>query len=392
MKKNNTILAIILLWYACNEPPKKGSFAYDLELLNQNEETVVLKNNNNQCQVVLVPAYQGRVMTSTARGLRGRSYGWINHGLIESKEIQSQINAYGGEDRFWLGPEGGQFSLFFKKGDPFTLSFWNTPKEIDTAPFALIEKSSTRAVFEQEFSLNNYQDYTFRVRVNRTVSILDEEQINQNLGIAINDKVAHVAFQSENVLTNLNTTPWNKEKGLLSIWILGMFIPSEHSTVIIPYKDSLALNTNYFGPVASDRLKVKQKTIFFKTDGKYRSKIGLPPKNALPVFGSYDAKNKLLTVVQYTLNKNGSYVNSLWKQQIDPYSGDVINSYNDGPLKKGGQIGPFYELETSSYTKALNPNETLKHTHITYHFEGEAKELNIIANKVLGVNLNDIEL
>ena len=59
-------------------------------------------------------------MTSTARGLKGRSYGWINHDLIASKEIQKQMNAYGGEDRFWLGPEGGQFSLFFKKGDPFT--------------------------------------------------------------------------------------------------------------------------------------------------------------------------------------------------------------------------------------------------------------------------------
>jgi hypothetical protein len=25
------------------------------------------------------------------------------------------INVFGGEDRFWLGPEGGQFSIFFAK-------------------------------------------------------------------------------------------------------------------------------------------------------------------------------------------------------------------------------------------------------------------------------------
>ena len=392
MKKINIILVIVVLWFACNEPPKKGSFAYDLELLNQNQETVILKNNNDQCQLILVPAFQGRVMTSTAKGLKGRSYGWINHDLIASKKIQKQMNAFGGEDRFWLGPEGGQFSLFFKKGDPFTLNYWNTPKEIDTEPFTLIEKSSTHAVFEQEFSLKNYQDYTFKVRVNRTISMLDKEQINLNLGIDLSEKVAHVGFQSENVITNLNNTPWEKDKGLLSIWILGMFMPSEHSTVVIPYKDSLVLNTNYFGPISSDRLKVKQNTIFYKADGKYRSKIGIPPTNSLPVFGSYDSENKLLTVVQYTLNEKGSYVNSLWEQQTEPYGGDVINSYNDGPLENGGQMGPFYELETSSYTRALNPNETLEHTHITYHFEGDAEELNTIAKEVLGINLSQIEL
>ena len=31
------------------------------------------------------------------------------------------MNGFGGEDRFWLGPEGGQFSIFFKKDDPFDL-------------------------------------------------------------------------------------------------------------------------------------------------------------------------------------------------------------------------------------------------------------------------------
>ena len=40
-----------------------------------------------------------------------------------------------GEDRFWLGPEGGQFALFFKKGDPFDLDHWQTPAMMDTEPF-----------------------------------------------------------------------------------------------------------------------------------------------------------------------------------------------------------------------------------------------------------------
>ena len=54
-------------------------------------------------------------MTSSSDGENGLSYGWINHDLIGSGEIKKQINAVGGEERFWLGPEGGQFSIFFKK-------------------------------------------------------------------------------------------------------------------------------------------------------------------------------------------------------------------------------------------------------------------------------------
>ena len=42
------------------------------------------------------------------------------------------------------------------------------------------------------------------------------------------------------------------------------------------------------------------------------------------------------------------YVNSLWEIQDEPFRGDVVNSYNDGKLEDGTQLGPFYELESSS--------------------------------------------
>jgi hypothetical protein len=55
-------------------------------------------------------------MTSTANGRNEFSYGWINYKLIGSGEKSEHINAYGGEERIWLGPEGGQFSVYFAKG------------------------------------------------------------------------------------------------------------------------------------------------------------------------------------------------------------------------------------------------------------------------------------
>jgi len=191
-------------------------------------------------------------------------------------------------------------------------------------------------------------------------------------------------------MTNLSQSTWSKDNGLLSIWILGMFIPSKNTTVIIPYKDSLELNTRYFGKIDSDRLKIIPNVILFKGDGKYRCKIGVPPKNALSVFGSYDADNNVLTIVKYNKTQETSYVNSLWEYQNNPYQGDVINSYNDGPIKNGEQLGPFYELESSSAAKELKRNGSINHVHQTYHFEGDYKNLNRIAKMVLTTDLDEI--
>ena len=55
------------------------------------------------------------------------------------------------------------------------------------------------------------------------------------------------------------------------------------------------------------------------------------------------------------------------RSRMNPYSGDALNSYNDGPLEDGSQMGPFYELETSSPAAALKPGESITHSQITIH-------------------------
>jgi hypothetical protein len=84
-------------------------------------------------------------------------------------------------------------------------------------------------------------------------------------------------------------------------------------------------------------------------------------------------------------------VNSKWEVQKEPYRGDVANSYNDGPLAGGGQIGPFYELESSSPARELKPGEALTHRHITLHLEGDEAALDVIARKTLGVSLAEVK-
>jgi len=86
------------------------------------------------------------------------------------------------------------------------------------------------------------------------------------------------------------------------------------------------------------------------------------------------------------------YVNSLCEMQREPYGGDVINSYNDGPPAPGKPpLGPFYELETSSPALVLEPGQSYTHVHRTFHFTGSEPELDTIARAALKVRLADVK-
>jgi len=101
---------ISFLWLAaCSQPPVEDQarlFKEDLEFLRARTEVIVLSARDGQAMVAINPDIQGRVMTSTAKGPGGLSFGWINQELIASGQSDPHMNAFGGEDRFWLGPEG----------------------------------------------------------------------------------------------------------------------------------------------------------------------------------------------------------------------------------------------------------------------------------------------
>jgi len=375
------------------------TFGDDLEFLKKHTDVVILSETSGNSQVAVLPTLQGRAMTSTAEGTEGLSFGWINRELIASGKTVEHINVYGGEDRFWLGPEGGQFSIFFKKGVPFDLENWFTPAPIDTEPFELVSKSKSRAILKKDMQLENYSRTIFNLRVDREIRVLERSEALNALGIAPAKTVKIVAFESNNTMTNTGTKAWDKESGLLSIWILGMFNPSPATTIVVPFnagtEDELGsiVNDAYFGKVPANRLVVKDDVLFFSGDGQYRSKIGLSPQRARPIAGSYDAVNKVLTIVQYNKPQTAAdYVNSMWELQKEPYKGDVVNSYNDGPPEPGAKpMGPFYELETSSPAAALKPGEAISHIHRTYHLQGAEADLDTIAKATLGVTIAEIK-
>jgi hypothetical protein len=126
------------------ETLEKGNYNYDVDFLKSHLHHVIeLSDERAQSKILLTADYQGRVMTSTSNGDTGNSYGWINYELIESQEKKQQFNPVGGEERFWLGPEGGQFSFYFHSGDSFEINNWQVPPLIDTEPFEVTETNAT---------------------------------------------------------------------------------------------------------------------------------------------------------------------------------------------------------------------------------------------------------
>ncbi len=372
----------------------KGTYGYDVNFLRNVPGTIELKNDFSRLIISL--KYQGRVMTSSSEGYEGKSYGWINYDLIESGEVLPQFNPVGGEERFWLGPEGGQFSLFFEAGSSFAFEDWGTPAVIDTEPFESYLATDSAAVFLKPMKVKNYSGFEFIFDLMRKVDLMGKPLIAEKLGIELPSGVRMVGYETTNIIKNTGIQPWKKETGLISVWLLGMFNPSPSVTMMLPYKTGVTsdyiVKDDYFGKIPSDRLKITDGMIFFRGDGKHRGKLGIPPERAMPVIGSYDSENKILTIVKTTLHEGVvDYVNSAWEHQDFPYKGDAINAYNDGPLENGGQLGPFYELESSSPALALAPGSSAEHIQSTYHFEGTEEELDTICRKIFNVSVEEIK-
>lgn len=398
-------LLIVITLYSCKTQPKtknntmkkpsNGTYSFDKGFLEKYTKPIELKNGD--AAILLVPEYQGRVMTSTCNGDDGFSFGWINYDLIKQQKFVKHFNPFGGEERFWIGPEGGQFSVYFEKNKAFVFDNWFVPEEIDTKPFSLVSQDENSVQFKKAMHLTNYSGTNFELEVTRNINLLSKNQVKNTLGIS-GEAVSMVAYESSNSIQNMGEQAWQKETGLLSIWMLGMLIPSPEVTVVIPVKSGdeqhlgAHVNDDYFGKVSGDRLKVIDNTIFFKADGKSRGKIGVPPLRSTGLMGSYDAQNNALTILECIIPENATdFVNSAWEIQEKPYSGDALNSYNDGPLEDGSQMGPFYELESSSPALALKPQESYKHVQRTYHFKGDKQTLDKIAKKVLKVSIAEIE-
>ena len=79
------------------------------------------------------------------------------------------------------------------------------------------------------------------------------------------------------------------------------------------------MNDEYFGKIPEERLIKENGIIYFKIDGLYRSKLGLPASRATSLCGSYDSRKgcllsygvifrKLLQLMSRTVGRSGGSI------------------------------------------------------------------------------------
>jgi len=373
--------------------PQKGTFGYDLDFLRKKDNIIVLRDSSGDAAVAVSAKYQGKVFTSTAEGDTGKSFGWINYKAFDGP-LDSHMNGYGGEDRLWLGPEGGKFALFFKKDAKMVFDNWATPAPFDHESWKTVGVSDHQVSLTKDMSLVNYKGTQLNLKVDRKISILNRSNINNILKMHLDSAVKVVGIKTDNSITNTGKDEWTKQTGAPCLWNLDMFTPSPKAIIVIPYDEKASgkvATTDYFGQIPPDRVTTKKGHLFLKADGKSRGKLGMTAARTLSVAGSYDATNNVLTIIMFDVDKKAVYLNQEWKTDKDPLVGDAVNAYNDGPLANGSQMGPFYEMESVSPGAFLKPDEKLSHQHYIFHFTGDSAGLNAIASKILGISLADIQ-
>jgi hypothetical protein len=288
------------------------------------------------------------------------------------------------------------FSLYFEKGKEMVFDNWKTPPPIDTEAWSVMTKNVQHVSLQKEMTLTNYAGTQLSLSVERKITVLNTTSITDLLRIQVGDSIQSVGYKTENKITNTGSNAWNEKTGMPCIWMLDMFKPSNRTVIIIPYKtegiDSSVkvATTDYFGEIPPDRINYNDGVLFFKADGKRRSKLGIGPLRAKPIAGSYDAENKILTVTMFDVDSSGRYLNQEWSTTKPPFSGDAVNAYNDGPLDDGSIMGPFYEIESVSPAAFLNSGESLSHQHSVFHFTGNENSLDGLLQKLFGVSINGL--
>jgi hypothetical protein len=390
----------------CSTPIRASTYEEDIAFLKKHTEIIEL--GEGDAKVAIAPRWQGRVMTSTTHGA-AEGFGWIGREAVETgilpedqrTGLNRHIHVFGGEERLWLGPEGGRFALFFPPGVKQEFANWKTPAVLDTEAFTIESRTAASVTLHHRAKLHNRTGTELVISLARNVALCDRAAIERLAGMPLPKDVKAIGYTTNNIITNQGDNPWTREQGAPSIWLLGMFKPSPATVVVIPLTEAGedAVNTNYmgFGAIPGSRARVSASTLFFKGDGKVRGKLGVSPRGSKNIAGSWQADTGVLTLVRFAPPEDPSrakwpYVDSQWSDDLPPFGGDVINAYNDGPPEPGAKpLGPFYEIESSSPALFLKPGEAHTHTQTTLHLSGPREALDAIAKATLGTGLDTIE-
>ena len=243
-------------------------------------------------------------------------------------------------------PKAASSRLYFSQGDAFDLDHWQVPEAFDWGKWDVDSKSADAVRFRRRMTLVNYSGTPLDVDVDRNVRLLRPADFATHLGTQLWTGRSHggirIVQHDHERRARAVAAQFGARVRLDSRDVHAVSQDDNHDSLRArrgidagPRRQRRVLRQSAVRSPARD----KDRSIFFRGDGQYRSKIGLSPSRARSVAGSYDDERHVLTLVQYTRPPDASeYVNSMWEMQREPFKGDVINSYNDGPPAPGNRL------------------------------------------------------
>jgi hypothetical protein len=340
-------------------------------------------------------------MTTTFDAPAGDALGWIGVAAIQKGPVDPVFNNFGGEDRFWFGPEGSQFGLHFGVKEQ-TMANYRVPAGMSSQSYDLVTVSTSGdfLVMKARMQLENARKTQFDVEVQRTVRVLDSCPYT----MGYSNKLLCVGFQTESLVTNLSQRAIERETGVLAAWTPGQHPNAPNCVVILPFRAGSEaelgepVRRDYFkqlclgGNLPQERWRTFTDHILMKADGKFRVKVGIGIRRAWNRLGCLNMDTGQLTINDFDVYAELNYVSPYWRKlsREELFDGEALSVYIDGPDEKGQRAGDFYELETLSPALALLPEESFLHRNRVYHVRGDLGEIDRICRTFLKTSVHEV--
>lgn len=374
------------------------NFQQIAQLIEKTGHRIVTLNAPGRDRPVMVcPTLAGRVMGTSYDGVAG-SIG----GFIDIKAFQQGItdiwDNWGGEERYWLCPEGGQFGLMFK-GRENCFDNYTVQDGINNSRYEVVEQAKTgdSLTMAARFPIVNAMGTKFDVQSTRRITALADCPF----AVDTAGDVECVGFQSESTITNLGKEAWSKPTGSLAHWHIGQYPLGPRTVVIVPFKQGdivdPPIREDYFrefcidGRMSPQAYWLRQGFTLLKADGHTRTKIGQNRSRATGLMGSFNLDTNEMIFLQYDFYPNLEYAASYWYEQPEPYNGDCISVSVEGPGERGGAPGRCYELEAMSPAMLLAPKESFTFRTRVFHVRGPRTVMGRICRQQLSPELSTLE-